>query len=120
MKFLGNLIFHVFSNTVAILAAAYFIAGFTFTGSFVALLVAAVILTLINLIVRPVLKLILGPFIILTLGLFIIVLNAITLYFLDFLSDPLIIEGILPLLLATLLFSAVNGLIGFSARQIGK
>ena len=120
MKFLGNIFLHVFSNAIAILAAAYFITGFAFTGDFVALLIAAAILTAINLILRPVLKLILGPFIILTFGLFIIVLNAITLYLLDILSSPLRIEGYFPLLLATLLFSVVNGLIGFSARSTQK
>jgi putative membrane protein len=116
MKLLGNLIFHIFSNAIAILAAAYFITGFVFTGDFVALLIAAAILTVINLILRPVLKLILGPIIVLTFGLFIIVLNAVTLYLLDFLSNPLIIEGYLPLLFATLLFSVVNGIITFAAK----
>lgn len=116
MKILGNLIFHVFSNAVAILAAAYLITGFTFTGDFTALLVAAAILTAINLVLRPILKLLLGPLIILTFGLFIIVLNAITLYLLDILSGPLIIEGLIPLLLATLLFSVINGLIAFAAK----
>ncbi len=117
MGFLGNIILHVFSNAIAILAAVYFITGFSFTGDFIALLIAAAILTFINLILRPILKLILGPFIVLTLGLFLIVLNAITLYLLDILSNPLTIDGYSPLLLATLLFSIVNGLIGFSARS---
>lgn len=120
MKSLGSLIFHIFSNAIAILAAAYFITGFIFTGDFIALLIAAAILTAINLILRPILKLILGPIIIITFGLFIIVLNAVTLYFLDFLSGPLIIEGLLPLLFATLLFSVVNGIISFSAKSTRK
>jgi putative membrane protein len=116
VKLLGNIIYHVFSNAVAILAAAHFISGFVFGGDFIALIVAAAILTAINLILRPILKLILGPIIILTFGLFIIVLNALTLYLLDFLSAPLIIEGFVPLLFATLLFSVVNGIITFAAK----
>lgn len=116
MKLLGNLIFHIFSNAIAILAAAYFISGFVFSGDFIALLIAAAILTLINLTLRPIFKLILGPIIILTFGLFIIVLNAAALFVLDFLSAPLIIEGFIPLLLATLLFSVVNGLITSAAK----
>lgn len=116
MKFLGKIIFHIFVNAVAILAATYFITGFTWSGDFIALLVAAAILTAINLILRPIFKLILGPIIVLTFGLFIIFLNAAALYLLDFLSAPLIIEGLIPLLLATLLFSVVNGLIAFAAK----
>ena len=117
MKLLSNLIFHVFSNAIAILAAAYFIQGFLFTGDFVALLVAAAILTAINLVLRPILKLLLGPLIILTFGLFTIVINAATLYLLDILSDPLIIEGYIPLLFTTILFSVVNAIINISAKS---
>lgn len=116
MKLLGNLIFHIFSNIIAILAAAHFIKGFVFTGDFIALIITATILTAINLILRPILKLLLGPLIILTFGLFIIVLNIATLYLLDILSEPLIIQEPISLLLATLLFSVVNGIITFSAK----
>jgi len=117
MRSLGSLIFHIFSNAVAILAAAYFIQDFSFTGDFVALIVAAAILTVINLVLRPILKLLFGPLILLTFGLFTIVINAVTLYLLDILSDPLIIEGYIPLLLATILFSVVNAVINISAKS---
>lgn len=117
MKILSNLIIHIVGNAVAILAAAYLIPNFTWTGDFIALLIAALILTAINFILRPILKLLLGPLILLTFGLFIIVINAATLYILDILSDPLIIQGYIPLLLATLLFSVVNSLISFSAKS---
>ncbi len=117
MKLLGKLIFHIFSNAIAILAAAHFITDFTFTGNFIALLIAALMLTAINLILLPILKLILSPLIVLTFGLFILILNAAALYLLDILSESLIIQGLLPLLLATLLFSVINGLITFSAKR---
>jgi len=117
MKLIGNLIVHILSNVVAILAAAYLITGFVFQGDFIALITTAAILTLINFIVRPVLKLLLGPLVVLTFGLFMIVINALTLYILDFLSDPLIIEGYLPLLVATILFSVVNAIINISAKS---
>ena len=117
MKLLGNLILHVIGNAIAILAAAYFIPNFIWTGDFQALLIAATILTAINFVLRPILKLLLGPLILLTFGLFILVINAGTLYILDILSDPLIIQGYIPLLLATLLFSVVNSLISFSAKS---
>ena len=117
MKIFGNLIVHVFSNTVAILAGAYFITGFIFTGDFLTLIFTAGILTIINLVIRPVLKLFLGPLVVLTFGLFLVVINAATLYILDIVSTPLIIEGYLPLLIATVLFSVVNTIITISAKS---
>ncbi len=117
MKFIRSIIFHIFSNAIAILAAAYFISGFSFSGDFIALSIAAAILTGINLILRPILRLLLGPLIILTFGLFTIIINAVTLYLLDILSDPLIIEGYISLLIATILFSIINAIVNFSARS---
>jgi len=72
------------------------------------LLIAATVLTAINLLVRPLLKLILSPVIVLTLGLGVILVNAITLYLLDYLMTSVTIVGLLPLLYATLIVSAVN------------
>lgn len=116
MKLIGGFIFHVFSNTIAILAAAYFVTGFIFKGNFIDLMIVAGILTIINIFIRPILKLILGPLIVLTFGLFTIVINAVILYLLDIFSKPLIIEGYLPLLWATLITAAVNFLINLSAK----
>lgn len=116
MKLLAILIFQVFSNSIAILAANHFIPGFIFTGNFVNLLFASLIFTLINLIIKPVLKLILTPFIILTFGLLIIAVNAFFLYLIDILEKTLTINGIIPLLLATLLIGLVNFLINAGAK----
>lgn len=116
MRFIGGLIFRVFSNAVALLAAAYFVQGFIFSGNFVDLLVAAAIFTVANTLLQPILKLLLGPLILLTFGLFIIIINAVILYVLDIFTEPLIIEGYLPLLLATLIIGIVNILINFSAK----
>lgn len=120
MRFLGKFIFYVFSNAIAILAAAYLIAGFEFSGDFKALLIAAVILTLINAFLKPILKLFFGPLILITFGLFIIVINAISLYLLDFWSKSLTIEGFKSLLFATLIVSAVNILINLGAKSLQK
>ncbi|MDI6820844.1 MAG: phage holin family protein [Patescibacteria group bacterium] len=117
MKLIGKIIFHVFSNAIAVLAASYFINGFVFNGDFLALLIAAVILTLINTFIRPILKLFLGPLIVLTFGLFTIILNAITLYLLDVLSSSLTIHGYLPLVLGTFMIGAINFVLNFAAKK---
>jgi putative membrane protein len=118
MRLIGRFIFHVLSNALAILAAAYFVTNFKFDGDFLQLLATALILTLINTFVRPLLKLFLGPFILLTFGLLIIVINAATLYILDLWSTPLTIVGYEALLFGTLIVSAVNILMNFAGRSL--
>jgi putative membrane protein len=118
MKLIGNFIFHIFSNTIALYAAFYYIPGFHFEGDFVAAIIAAGILTLINMFLRPILKLFFGPLIVITFGLFTIVINAITLLILDKLSTPLTIEGYVPLLWGALLIGVVNLIVGFSAKAL--
>lgn len=120
MKFIAKLIFQIFSNTVGIFAAAQLIRGFSFTGGFQELLIAAAILGLINIFLRPLLKLLFGPFIILTLGLFSIVINAGLLLLLDFFTPALTIGGYLPLLFASLLIGLINFLVTASGRTIFK
>ena len=94
MKLIGSVIFHIFSNTLAILAADYFIAGFAWNGNFLELLIVAFVFTLINVFLKPIIKLFLGPFIVLTFGFFAIIINAVILYILDLWSPLLTIEGI--------------------------
>lgn len=120
MKLIGRLVFSVFSNAIAIMAASYVITDFIFNGDFIDLLIAAGILTVINVFARPVMKLVFGPVIVLTLGLFILVINALVIYLLDFFSPSITINGLLPLFLATLIIGAVNFLINHSARFIFK
>lgn len=99
---------------MAILAADYYIAGFSFpVNNFVLLVEAALVLTALNVILKPILKLFLGPFIILTFGLLIIVINAILLYIADWLIPEMHIATLWALFIATLLFSAVNFVFGF-------
>lgn len=116
MGFLGGIILQIFSNAIAILAASYFIAGFDWTGDFVKLVIAAAILTLINKILKPIAKLFFGPLILITFGLFIFVINAGVLYLLDLWIEPLKIQGLIPLLLGTLVVGIINFIIG-AARK---
>ena len=120
MKFLAKLIFFLFSNLMALLLVDYFVEGVNIIPGFINFLTAAAILTLINIFIRPLIKLVLTPIIILTLGLGIILVNALTLYILDFFSNEITIIGITALIYATLIVSAVNILINFSAKRIYK
>ena len=120
MKLFGRLVFSIFSNALAIMAASYVITDFVFDGDFIDLLIAAGILMVINTFARPVMKLVFGPIIVLTLGLFILVINALVIFLFDFFSPSITINGLLPLFLATLIIGAVNFLINFSAKFIFK
>ena len=117
MRLLSGIILQVFSNAVAILAAGYFIARFDWTGNFIELVIAAAILTLINKILKPIAKLFFGPLILITFGLFLIVINAATLYLLDLWIEPLKIQGLIPLILGTLIVGVVNFLTGAGLRK---
>jgi len=72
MRFLIRLII----TAVALWAAVALVNGITFTGSWIALLIVALIFGLVNAVVRPLLKLLTCPLVFLTLGLFIFVINA--------------------------------------------
>lgn len=108
MKLIGKTAFSIFSNLLALLAAAYLLQGFVFEGTLVDLMLVATIFTAINFLLKPILKMVLGPLIILTLGLFLIAINALTLYLLDILTVPLTIQGYTPLIVATLVIGAIN------------
>lgn len=123
MKLIGRFIFHVFSNGIAILIAANLVVGFVFNGDLYGLAIAAVVLSIINTFIRPIVKMVLGPILVLTFGLFIIVINAISIFLVPYLlnalgfGSPIVIQGYLPLLFATLIISAVNLIVGFAAKM---
>jgi putative membrane protein len=103
---------------VAILAAVYFIKGFSVAPTIQAYLEISAVFAIINVFIRPFLKLILSPLIMLTLGVGIIIVNAISLYILDWAMDSMTISGLYPLVYATLIISAVNFVLGFTAKGL--
>ena len=116
--FIVQLIFYLFSNVIALLVTTHFVSGFVVEAGFNNLLLAAVVLTFINAIIRPIIKLIFTPIIFLTFGLGVILVNTLMLYLLDKLLPSITITGMLPLLYATLIISAVNLVVNFSAKRI--
>jgi len=118
MKFISRLILSFVSNAVALWLAGYFVVGFEISHNPKSFLAVAAVFTALNVFLRPILKLIMSPIIILTLGLGIILVNAFVLYLLDFIMVDISISGLLALLYATLIISAFNLVIHFSAKNL--
>ena len=78
--------------------------------------IAVGVLTVINLFIRPFIKLVLTPVIILTLGLGSLLVNAATLYILDFALPAVTIEGFVALALAALILGVVSMVVSLSAK----
>lgn len=105
---MARLLLTLLGNAAGIYAAAQFIDGFDFTGSYFNLAIAAAVFTLINWTIRPITKLISGPLILLTLGLFTIIVNMAMLWLLDLVISSLVILNLASLFWATLLISLIN------------
>jgi len=118
MKLLAKLILAFGANILALLAAVYFIDGVTVSRDPKGFLTVALLLTLVNLVIRPIAKMIFSPLILITLGLFTIVINAGILYIVDIYLPEIAIIGLIPLILTTLIISAVNVLAKLIAKII--
>lgn len=116
-KLIGKIIFSLFANSIALIAASYFVEGFKISLDPQKFLMVAGILTLINLILKPILKLFFGPLIVLTLGIGIVVINTSLIYILDIVSQDVSINGLKPLLFTTLIIGVVNLVVAFSAKK---
>ncbi len=66
-------------NALALLAVAYLVPGIHVAG-FMAALVAALVIGLVNMLIKPILVLLTLPITVLTLGLFILVINGLLFY----------------------------------------
>jgi putative membrane protein len=96
-------------NAVAIWVASLILSKVTLEGTFLQILLVALIFGLVNALIKPILKLLGTPFIVVTLGLFTLVINAFLLWIVDLLSgDILQIEGILTYLWASIIISAIS------------
>jgi putative membrane protein len=108
MKLIVRIIGAFLINAASLVAADFFIDGFSVVHTLQAFAVTAALLTAITLVVRPVLAFLFTPFIILTFGLFSLVLNAALLFALDIWSVSITIEGLRALAYGTLLITATT------------
>jgi putative membrane protein len=100
---------------VSLVITAYLVPGFVIK-SFVAALIASVILGLVNAIVRPILVVLTLPITIVSLGLFLFIVNAITIWLAGYLTPGFDVNGFIPALIGsivlTIVSSVLNRLVG--------
>ena len=97
--------------TAAIILTSYLLDGIQVSGFFSALLAAA-ILSVLNVFLRPVLLILTLPFNILTLGLFTFVINAILLMMVSGVISGFTVRDFKSALFGSLLISIVNAILG--------
>jgi putative membrane protein len=85
MRFLLRLL----ATAAALWVAVLLVPGITFTGTWIGMLVVALVFGLVNAVIRPILKILTCPLVVLTLGLFVFVLNALMLWIASEISQAL-------------------------------
>ncbi len=106
-------------NAVALLLVAYFVPGVHVNG-FLAALLVALILGIVNTVLRPILILLSLPLEILTLGLFTLVINAALFYFVAKLHIGLSVDGFQAAFLGSLLLSIVSFVLSAFVRPVRR
>lgn len=111
-RFLLRLLINALGLYAAVILVPQVAPGITWDGSWLTLVVMALILAVVNAFVRPLLSILTCPLIILTLGLFTLVINALILWLAGLLGQALglgfRIEGFVPAFLGALIVSTVN------------
>ena len=109
-----KLIFQIIAGVLSFWLAIKFVPGVEFVeGEMKYLIMAGAALGLINFFIKPILKIITLPLRVLTLGLFSLVINMLMVWIIDILFPELIIRGIIPLFLVTLIVWLVSYFLGF-------
>ena len=96
-------------NALALLAVAYLLPGIHVDG-FVAALIAALVLGLINTLIRPILILLTLPVTVLTLGLFILIINGLLFWFAGSVLKGFEVSGFWVGVMGALLYSFLSSL----------
>ena len=101
----------IVANAVALWATTQLVAGISWSGDLVQLLVAGAVFGLLNLIVRPIAMFLALPFIVLTLGLFYFVMNGLLLVVFSWFMPAYQVHGLWAGILGSLVIMIVNWLI---------
>ncbi len=104
-------------SAMALLAVAHFYSGVVIT-SFVAALIAAFVIGLLNAIVRPIFVLLTLPVTVLTLGLFLFVINALMFYMASGLLDGFDVKSFTAALIGSLLYSVASMVIEAALERV--
>ncbi len=109
------------SNLAALLIAERLIntwipSGFSVTHEWIGLAIVVALLTVANSFILPILRFVLKPLIWLTLGILGFALNGVLIYLVDIFSTGLTINGLVPLVLATVVIGATNATISYLTK----
>ena len=104
-------------NALALIAVASFVPGIRVDG-FVAALVAAFLLGLVNALVRPILLLLTLPVTLLTLGLFIFVINGLLFWLVGSVLRGFVVDGFWHGVLGAVLYSIFTWALSAAAAQL--
>jgi len=116
-----TLFLQIVAGILGIFLAVKLIPGVVFTGDWKALAIAGGILGLLNFFIKPILKIITLPLKILTFGLFGLVINMLIVWVVDIIFPELIIPGIIPLFLTSLIIWIISfALIKWAPEGISK
>jgi len=108
-----------FITTIAVAAAAWITPGFTREGNWwLAALITALVLGLVNALIRPIMKFFSCGLIIVTLGLFTLVINALCLWIASYISWELLgigfkVDSFFAAFIGSLIISVVSFLLSF-------
>ncbi|MGM3304540.1 phage holin family protein [Anabaena sp. WFMT] len=114
-----NFLFTWLGTAVALLVTARIVPGFIIK-TFVAALLAAIVIGLVNAIIRPILGLLAFPITLITFGLFTFVINALTLWLASAITpgSGFEIQGFVPAFLGSIVLSIVSSLINYLLRVV--
>ena len=107
-RFIAKLFVGILANGLGLYLVHDYVTGAAVPITFDGLVIAAVILTLINIFIAPIIRLILSPLIFLTFGLAGLLVNGIVLYMLTFILPSIQFDGFVSLAYATLIVGLVN------------
>ncbi len=102
---------HTIASLFVLWLATNIVPGVSFNGPFQIMLLCAGFLGFLDAFVKPLAKLVTFPLRILTLGLLNIILNLLMLKFVDMAFPELVIEGIVPFLLTTLMLGVTTSIL---------
>ncbi|HEY9744083.1 MAG TPA: phage holin family protein [Coleofasciculaceae cyanobacterium] len=103
-------------TALALVITANIVPGFI-VKNFVAALVAAVILGLVNAIIRPILVLLTLPITLVTLGLFLFVVNALTIWLAGSITPGFIVTGFPAALVGSIVLTIVASVLNFVVQR---
>lgn len=113
-----KLIYTIIINALALFASSYVLEGFSFEGGWVAPVIFAAVLIVLNALIKPILKFVSFPLVFLTGGLFLIVVNAVMLYLAEYVLVVMDVSGVavhfeslLTYVFAAIIFGVANWLI---------